>query len=67
MLRSSWGLGRRRPVIGSNGRRGRVSSGHESTASLVDRVSFDFMREHEIRTAFAFDRDFVREGFTLLD
>ncbi len=35
--------------------------------SLVDRVSFDLMRQNGIRTAFAFDRDFAREGFTLLD
>jgi uncharacterized protein len=31
--------------------------------SLVDRVSFQVMRDLGIRTAFAFDRDFVREGF----
>lgn len=35
--------------------------------SLVDRISFDVMRENEIRTAFTFDRDFAREGFTVLD
>lgn len=34
--------------------------------SLVDRVSFDLMRVSGIRTAFAFDADFRREGFTLL-
>ena len=34
--------------------------------SLVDQVSFDLMRELGIRTAFAFDRDFAREGFRLL-
>ncbi|HET8777366.1 MAG TPA: PIN domain-containing protein [Candidatus Limnocylindria bacterium] len=35
--------------------------------SLVDRVSFGLMRDSQIRTAFAFDRDFTREGFKLLD
>lgn len=43
-------------LLGSRGRR----------TSLVDRVSFDLMREDRIRTAFAFDYDFEREGFTLL-
>jgi predicted nucleic acid-binding protein len=31
--------------------------------SLVDQVSFLLMRARRIETAFAFDRDFVREGF----
>lgn len=31
--------------------------------SLVDQVSFLLMRGRRIETAFAFDRDFVREGF----
>ena len=34
--------------------------------SLVDCVSFDLMRESGIRRAFAFDRDFEREGFEVL-
>jgi len=33
--------------------------------SLVDRVSFAFMRERDLDTAFAFDSDFEREGFRL--
>jgi predicted nucleic acid-binding protein len=33
--------------------------------SLVDRVSFEVMRRLRIGTAFAFDRDFAREGFEL--
>jgi predicted nucleic acid-binding protein len=32
-------------------------------ASFVDRVSFELMRRDRIETAFAFDRDFAREGF----
>ena len=36
-------------------------------ASLVDRVSFDVMRELGTQTAFAYDSDFRREGFALLD
>lgn len=35
--------------------------------SLVDCVSFEVMREVGARTAFAYDADFRREGFTLLD
>ena len=31
--------------------------------SLVDRVSFHLMRDSSIRTAFAFDADFLGEGF----
>jgi predicted nucleic acid-binding protein len=31
--------------------------------SLVDRVSFELMRELGIRRAFTLDRDFIREGF----
>ncbi|CAN5488278.1 hypothetical protein BH20ACT19_BH20ACT19_01870 [soil metagenome] len=34
--------------------------------SFVDRVSFALMREQGVRTAFAFDRHFRREGFALL-
>jgi predicted nucleic acid-binding protein len=36
-------------------------------ASLVDRVSFDVMREMGVQAAFAYDTDFRREGFALLD
>lgn len=43
-------------LVGTRGRR----------TSLVDRVSFDLMRELGVRTAFAFDHDFERAGFTLL-
>jgi predicted nucleic acid-binding protein len=32
-------------------------------SSFVDRTSFELMREEGIRRAFAFDRDFAREGF----
>lgn len=34
--------------------------------SLTDAVSFEIMRRGRIRTAFAFDSDFVRAGFELL-
>jgi predicted nucleic acid-binding protein len=34
--------------------------------SLVDRVSFALMRSAEIVEAFAFDRHFEHEGFTLV-
>jgi predicted nucleic acid-binding protein len=34
--------------------------------SLVDRVSFAFMRERGLDRAFAFDRHFRREGFALV-
>lgn len=37
-----------------------------SSVSLVDRVSFELMRRERIDTAFAFDRDFGREGFSRL-
>jgi predicted nucleic acid-binding protein len=33
--------------------------------SLVDWVSFEVMRRRSIRTAFAFDRDFVDAGFAV--
>jgi predicted nucleic acid-binding protein len=32
--------------------------------SLVDRVSFELMRDRQITEAFAFDRDFQAAGFT---
>lgn len=34
--------------------------------SFVDRVSFELMRGERIERAFAFDRDFVREGFEIV-
>ncbi len=34
--------------------------------SLVDRVSFEVMRRHGVATAFAFDDDFLDEGFDLV-
>jgi len=37
-----------------------------SRVSLVDRVSFELMREQGIEQAFAFDDDFERAGFRLL-
>jgi predicted nucleic acid-binding protein len=36
-----------------------------SRVSLVDRTSFEFIRERGIRRAWAFDADFGREGFSL--
>lgn len=36
------------------------------TVSLVDHVSFILMRDRQMRTAFAFDRDFVDQGFEVL-
>ncbi len=35
-------------------------------ASLVDEVSFLFMRDHGVETAVALDEDFVEEGFRTL-
>lgn len=34
--------------------------------SLVDRVSFEVMRRHGLRRAFAFDGDFADQGFELV-
>ncbi len=34
--------------------------------SLVDWVSFELMRREGISTAFAFDRDFAAQGFSLI-
>jgi predicted nucleic acid-binding protein len=38
----------------------------QRSVSLVDHVSFILMRDRGIRSAFAFDQDFAREGFELL-
>ena len=38
-------------------------AGLRSGVSLVDQVSFEVMRDEVIDTAFAFDDDFVDEGF----
>ena len=38
-------------------------AGLGTSVSLVDRVSFQLMREAGLDRAFAFDRDFTREGF----
>jgi predicted nucleic acid-binding protein len=38
-------------------------AGLSRDSAFVDRVSFELMREEGIRRAFAFDRDFTREGF----
>ncbi len=43
---------------------GKRSSGR---VSFVDQVSFLVMKERRVRVAFAFDQDFIREGFELLD
>jgi uncharacterized protein len=37
--------------------------GRKRNVSLVDCVSFAFMRLHAIQTAFAFDRHFISQGF----
>lgn len=37
-----------------------------SRVSFVDRVSFALMRDDAIRSAFAFDRDFVTAGFEVI-
>lgn len=34
--------------------------------SLVDQVSFALMRERDVQTAFAFDSDFSKAGFTVV-
>lgn len=46
------------------GMAGLLASGTRSV-SLVDRVSFEFMRAHGIYDAFAFDEHFRRAGFAL--
>jgi len=39
---------------------------HGRRASLVDEVSFAFMRDHKLENAVALDDDFVEEGFRVL-
>lgn len=41
-------------------------AGIRGRASLVDWVSFEVMRRHGVKTAFAFDRDFAAAGFELI-
>ena len=41
-------------------------AGLNRRVSLVDRVSFEFARAFNITQAFAFDRDFTREGIELV-
>lgn len=41
-------------------------AGRSRRRSLVDQVSFEFMRHRGIQRAFTFDRDFAREGFDLV-
>jgi uncharacterized protein len=38
-------------------------AGLEKGVSLVDRVSFEMMRERDLGQAFAFDQDFAEQGF----
>ena len=38
----------------------------QRTVSFVDQVSFVLMRDRQIRSAFAFDRDFMAQGFEVL-
>ncbi len=42
-----------------------LASGRRSV-SLVDHLSFILMRDRQMRTAFAFDRDFADQGFEVL-
>lgn len=42
-----------------------LSSGRR-TVSLVDRTSFAMMRREAVDVAFAFDEDFLNEGFSLV-
>ncbi len=43
-----------------------AGSAGTSDLSLVDRLSFEVMRQHAITTAFAFDQDFVTAGFAVV-
>ncbi len=40
-----------------------VLESHRRGVSFVDRVSFAVMRQRDVEVAFAFDRDFRRQGF----
>jgi predicted nucleic acid-binding protein len=48
----------------------RATSAHFSSlrrrVSLVDRVSFELVRDRQLDRAFAFDRDFVTEGIAVV-
>lgn len=50
------------PALHQTGLADLLASGVRSV-SLVDRVSFAFMRAHGIRTALTLDADFASEGF----
>jgi uncharacterized protein len=43
-----------------------VLSAGRRKLSLVDCTSFEIMRQHAVRTAFAFDSHFEEQGFELL-
>ena len=43
-----------------------LCGGAKANVSLVDWVSFEVMRREGINTAFAFDRDFARQGFRVV-
>jgi predicted nucleic acid-binding protein len=53
------------PAMHAEAREALLASGSRAV-SLVDRMSFLLMRRRGIGTAFAFDDDFVREGFATL-
>lgn len=53
------------PQLHANAVAALLASGSRQV-SLVDRVSFAFMRDRDLDRAFAFDRRFRREGFALV-
>lgn len=53
------------PQLHANAAAALLASGSRQV-SLVDRVSFAFMRDRHLDRAFAFDRHFRREGFALV-
>ena len=52
--------------IVSRGFSGWIERFPDQRFSLTDAVTFEMMREERITSAFAFDRDFVTAGFSLL-